>query len=106
MDGWMVGWLVGWLDRWSAGVLQLNYLVIFYALRPSKSPHLRALYEVTLGVPGMWWGYQKEPMIGLFIASWHGLPIEAVTLWFAAVFMTVLVFEAIKIRCFARNPRT
>jgi hypothetical protein len=54
------------------------------------------IYEVTLGVPGEWWGYQKAPMVGLFIASWHGLPIEAVTLWFAAVFMTVLVFEALK----------
>lgn len=55
------------------------------------------LYEVTLGIPGMWWGYQTAPMVGLFVASWHDLPIEAVTLWFAAVFMTVLVFEAIKI---------
>ena len=56
------------------------------------------IYEVTLGVPGEWWGFQPEPMVGLFIASWHALPIEEVTLWFAAVFMTVLVFEALKIR--------
>lgn len=55
------------------------------------------LYEVTLGVPGRWWGYQQEPMVGLFIASWHDLPIESITLWYAAVFMTILVYEAFKV---------
>ncbi len=55
------------------------------------------IYEVTLGVAAQWWGYQREPMLGIFISAWHGLPLEAVTLWFAAVFMTVLVFEAIKL---------
>lgn len=60
------------------------------------------IYEVTLGVAAQWWGYQREPMFGIFISAWHDLPMEAVTLWFAAVFMTVLVFEAIKIHFMQR----
>lgn len=61
------------------------------------------VYEVTLGVAAQWWGYQREPMLGIFIGAWHDLPIEAVTLWFAAVFITVLVFEAIKVHLMRRG---
>jgi len=57
---------------------------------------ISVLYEVTLGIPAQWWGYQKAPMVGLFVGSWNDLPIEAVTLWYAAAFMTILVYEAFK----------
>ncbi len=57
---------------------------------------ISVLYEVTLGIPAQWWGYQKAPMVGIFIASWNDLPIEAVTLWYSAAFMTILVYEGFK----------
>lgn len=55
------------------------------------------LWEVTLGVPYQWWGYQDERMVGLFIGAWSGLPVEAVCVWIAVTYMTVIVFEVVKI---------
>lgn len=55
------------------------------------------LWEVTLGVPYGWWSYQEERMVGLFIGAWSNLPIEAVCVWIAVTYMTVIVFEVVKI---------
>lgn len=55
------------------------------------------LWEVTLGVPYGWWGYQPEAMLGLFIGAWSRLPIEAVLVWLAVTYMTVIVYEAMKV---------
>jgi hypothetical protein len=55
------------------------------------------LWEATLGVPYGWWGYERTAMMGLTIRAWSGLPVEAVLVWFAVTFTTVIVYEVIKI---------
>ncbi len=55
------------------------------------------LWEVTLGVPYGWWGYRPETMMGLHIGAWSNLPVEAVCVWLAVSFTTVIVYEVIKI---------
>jgi len=54
------------------------------------------LWEATLGVPYRWWGYQPEQMIGLTITAWNSLPIEAVCVWIAVTYETVIAYEVIK----------
>lgn len=54
-------------------------------------------WEATLAVPYGWWGYQKKAMMGLFIGAWSGLPVEAVTVWIAVSYGTVIVYETVKI---------
>lgn len=55
------------------------------------------LWEVTLGVPYGWWDYQRGAMLGFFIGAWSHLPIEAVLVWLAVTYMTVIVYEAMKV---------
>lgn len=55
------------------------------------------LWEATLGVPYRWWGYQPEAMIGITIDAWSYLPIEAVFVWIAVTYTTVILYEAVKI---------
>ena len=54
------------------------------------------LWEATLGVPYGWWDYQHTQMMGVFITAWNFLPIEAVCVWIAVSFQTVMVYEVIK----------
>ena len=54
------------------------------------------LWEATLAVPYGWWGYQGREMMGLRVTAWSGLPIEAVVLWLAVTFATVVVYEVVK----------
>lgn len=55
------------------------------------------LWEATLAIPYGWWGYQPKQMIGLFIGAWSGLPIEAVWVWMAVSYSTIIIFEVIKL---------
>ncbi len=55
------------------------------------------MWEATLGLPYLWWGFQPKMMIGLFIGAWSGLPIEEPCVWFMVSFTTIIVFEVIKI---------
>jgi hypothetical protein len=55
------------------------------------------LWEATLALPYGWWNYQHPAMTGIFIGAWSGLPIEAVMVWLAVTYATVIVFEAVKI---------
>lgn len=55
------------------------------------------LWEATLAIPYGWWGYEPEAMMGLSIGAWSGLPVEAVLVWCAVTFTTVIVYEVIKI---------
>lgn len=55
------------------------------------------LWEVTLAVPYGWWGYQADAMTGIFIGAWSGLPLEAVFVWIAVTYSTVIVFETVKL---------
>jgi hypothetical protein len=55
------------------------------------------LWEATLALPYGWWNYQHEAMMGVFIGAWSGLPVEAVLVWLAVTYGTVILFEAVKI---------
>jgi hypothetical protein len=55
------------------------------------------LWEATLASPYQWWGYRPEQMLGLTIGSWTGLPIEAVVVWMASVYTTVITYEVVKV---------
>ena len=58
---------------------------------------LSLLWEVTLAIPYGWWGYRPETMLGAPIGAWSGLPVEAVCVWFAVSFTTIITYEVIKI---------
>jgi hypothetical protein len=62
------------------------------------------LWEATLALPYQWWGYQPERMVGLFIGAWAGLPIEAVCVWVAVTYTTVIVFEVVKLWQASEKP--
>jgi len=55
------------------------------------------LWEVTLALPYGWWEYRRNILMGLHIGAWSGLPIEAVCVWLAVTFTTVITYEVIKI---------
>ena len=55
------------------------------------------LWEVTLALPYGWWEYRRNILIGLHIGAWSGLPLEAVCVWLAVTFTTVITYEVIKI---------
>lgn len=61
------------------------------------------LWEATLAIPYGWWAYQPSTMVGLYIRAWDNLPIEAVFVWIAVTYMTVLVYETI--RCWRASGR-
>lgn len=55
------------------------------------------LWEATLALPYGWWSYQHRAMIGVFIGAWSQLPVEAVLVWLAVTYGSVVIFEAVKI---------
>jgi hypothetical protein len=55
------------------------------------------LWEATLALPYGWWGYRATAMLGLSIGAWAQLPVEAVWVWLAVSFMTVISYEVVKI---------
>jgi hypothetical protein len=55
------------------------------------------LWEATLALPYGWWGYQESAMVGIFVGAWSRLPLEAVLVWLAVTFTTVIIFESVKI---------
>jgi hypothetical protein len=55
------------------------------------------LWEATLALPYGWWGYQPRQMMGVFVGAWAGLPLEAVLVWIAVTYTTVIVFEVVKL---------
>jgi hypothetical protein len=56
------------------------------------------LWEVSLAVPNGWWGYRPGAMLGLFVAPWHGLPVEAVAVWFLSALSAVVTLETAQAR--------
>jgi len=62
------------------------------------------IWESTLALPYQWWGYQERAMMGLFIGAWHNLPLEAVVLWFAVSYATLITYETIKIWLVSGKP--
>lgn len=83
---------VGRVINWRALSLTL-FMILLISL----------LWEATLAIPYGWWSYQPTAMLGLDITAWDGLPIEAVLLWIAVTYMTVLVYETI--RCWHASGR-
>jgi len=55
------------------------------------------LWEATLALPYGWWNYQHHAMLGVFIGAWSDLPVEAVLVWLAVTYGTVILFEVVKI---------
>lgn len=59
------------------------------------------IWEATLAIPGRWWGYRPEAMLGKMIEPWTRdptwpFPIEAALVWIAAPFACVFTYEAVK----------
>jgi hypothetical protein len=52
-------------------------------------------WEASLAVPGGWWGYRPESMVGLNIDAWAKLPLEAVLVWVLVAFASAVTFEAV-----------
>jgi hypothetical protein len=65
-------------------------LAIFFVLLVSL------MWEATLAIPYGWWNYRDEQMLGVRITAWGGLPIEAVCIWVAVTYATVIVYETVK----------
>jgi hypothetical protein len=74
------------LINWRAFSLTVFFIVL-----------VSLVWEATLAVPYGWWGYQPRPMMGVFIGAWAGLPLEAVCVWIAVSYGTVIVFEVVKL---------
>lgn len=55
------------------------------------------LWEATLASPYQWWGYNYRQILGITVGAWSRLPIEAVILWMAVTFTTIIIYEVIKI---------
>jgi hypothetical protein len=79
------------LVNWPAFALMLLYIL-----------GLSVLWEASLALPGGWWNYQHAQMVGLYVARWSSLPIEAVLVWFLGAFTSAVVFEAAKV--FVHHP--
>jgi len=62
------------------------------------------LWEATLAVPYGWWGYKMDAMIGLTVDAWSHLPVEAVLVWFAVTYSTVIWYEVFKIWQASERP--
>ena len=55
------------------------------------------IWEATLAIPYGWWGYQPRQMVGVSVDAWFGLPIEAVLVWIAVSYTTVIAYEILKL---------
>ena len=62
------------------------------------------LWEATLALPYGWWNYQHHAMMGVFIGAWSQLPLEAVLVWLAVTYGTVILFEVVKIWQASERP--
>jgi len=54
-------------------------------------------WEAGLAAPYQWWGYQPEQMMGIFIGGLTQLPIEAVLVWLAVTYASVIIYEIINV---------
>jgi hypothetical protein len=54
------------------------------------------IWEVTLGLPYHWWGFQPGQMIGISITAWSYLPLEEICVWITVTYATVIFYEIIR----------
>lgn len=83
---------MGWLRGTKRFINWRAFTVVFLAVVA-----ISILWEVTLAAPLGWWGYQPPRMLGLAVRAWHDLPVEAVLVWLAASFTTVIIYEFVKV---------
>jgi hypothetical protein len=67
------------------------------------------VWEAFLALQRGWWWYQPRAMVGVWLDSlstepMRRLPLEAVLVWIAAPFSSVLTYEAIKAWQYCRRP--
>lgn len=55
------------------------------------------MWEASLASPYLWWGYQHDAMMGVYITAWNDLPLEAVFVWLAVTYTTVILYEVVTI---------
>jgi hypothetical protein len=84
-------------------VLFFNTAVVFVNWRATSvtlfvTAVICMMWEATLGVPYQWWGYQEAQMLGLAIHAWSDLPIEEPLVWTMVTFLTVIIYETVKVR--------
>jgi hypothetical protein len=101
-DGWpgyflvlVVGGLVPSVSFYPATRRFINWralsLTLFFVVLVSL------LWEATLALPYGWWNYQHRYMMGIYVGAWAGLPVEAVFVWLAVAYGSIILFEAVKI---------
>ncbi len=83
---------MGWLRGTKQFINWRAFTLVFLAVVA-----VSILWEVTLAAPLGWWGYQPRRMLGLAVRAWHDLPLEAVLVWLAASFTTVIIYEFVKV---------
>jgi len=87
---------VGPLTNWPAFGVTTLYVIL-----------TSVIWEVTLAIPRLWWGYQPSGMVGVTIAAWSRgdaiFPIEAAVVWLFAPFASVLTYEFAK--AFTHHPK-
>jgi hypothetical protein len=87
---------IGRLTNWPAFAVTTLYVIL-----------TSVIWEVTLAIPRLWWGYQPSGMIGVTIAAWSRgdaiFPIEAAVVWLFAPFASVLTYEFAK--ALTHHPR-
>lgn len=71
--------------NWRAFSLTMMFIVL-----------MSLLWEATLASPYGWWGYQHAQMMGIYITAWNLLPLEAVVVWIAVTYATVVIYETIR----------
>ena len=80
---------IGGLTNWPAFTVTTLYVVL-----------TSVIWEVTLAIPRLWWGYQPSGMIHVTIAAWSRgdaiFPVEAAVVWIFAPFASVLTYEFAK----------
>jgi hypothetical protein len=80
---------IGALTNWPAFAITTFYLLL-----------TSVIWEVTLAIPRLWWGYEPSGMVGVTIVAWSRgeaiFPIEAAVVWIFAPFASVLTYEFAK----------
>jgi hypothetical protein len=80
---------IGALTNWPAFAVTTLYVIL-----------TSVIWEATLAIPRLWWGYQPSGMIGVTIVAWSRgdaiFPVEAAVVWIFASFASVLTYEFAK----------
>ena len=87
---------IGRLTNWPAFAVTTLYVLV-----------TSIVWEVTLAIPRLWWGYEASGMMGLTISAWSRgdaiFPVEAAVVWLFAPFSSILTYEFAK--ALTHHPR-